>query len=118
MNNFSSSLANIIIREHNNLNGTYGTLRIKEHIKRKYNIVLNHKRIRRYKDVFNLKCLVRKRKSLARKLNAKEKVFNNKVYYILSCDFTVTKLSTHVSYIKCTNGTLYLSALKTCITRK
>lgn len=116
INNFSSSVADIIIEEHNVLNGTYGTLRLKAHIEKKYNIVLNHKRIRRYKDMFNLKTLVRKRKNLAQKLNAKEKVFKNKVGYILAYDFMAnkprTKLSTDVSYVKCTNGTLYLSALK------
>lgn len=104
INNFSSSVADIIIEEHNVLNGTYGTLRLKAHIEKKYNIVLNHKRIRRYKDMFNLKTLVRKRKNLAQKLNAKEKVFKNKVGYILACDFMAnkprTKLSTDVSYGK------------------
>ncbi len=117
MNNFSSSVATIIIiKEHTDLKATYGTLRLKEHIKRKYNINLNHKRIRRYKEVLNLKCIVRKRKSLPIRVNAKEKVYNNKAEYVLSCNFRAdkprTKLSTDVSYIKCGDGRLYLSALK------
>lgn len=116
MNNFSKSVANIIIKEHEDLNGVYGTLRLKAHIERKYNLILNYKRIRRYKEAFNLKTSVRKKKSLAIRLNAKEKVFKNKVKYLLDCNFKVdkprTKLSTDVSYIKCTDGILYLSALK------
>ena len=116
MNNFSSSVATIIIKEHRDLKATYGTLRLKEHIKRKYNINLNHKRIRRYKEVLKLKCCVRKKKSLSKKLNSKEKVYNNKAEYILSCNFISdkprTKLSTDVSYINCSDGRLYLSALK------
>lgn len=116
MNNFSSSVARIIIKEHTNLNATYGTIRLKEHIKRKYNLTLNHKRIRRYKNALKLKCCVRKKKSLPTRLNAKEKVNKNKAEYILLCDFRAkkprTKLTTDVSYIKCSDGRLYLSALK------
>jgi transposase InsO family protein len=46
----------------------------------------------------------------------KEKNLQNKVPYKIECNFTsdkpYQKLSSDVSYIKCTDGTLYLSAVK------
>lgn len=47
---------------------------------------------------------------------AKEKNLTNKAQYLIDCNFKsdkpLTKLSSDVSYIKCSDGTLYLSAIK------
>lgn len=47
---------------------------------------------------------------------AKEKNLTNKAPYLVECNFKTnkfgTKFSSDVSYIKCTDGTLYLSAIK------
>ena len=107
--------ATIISVEHKAMNCVYGTLRLKYHIYNKYGIVMNHKKIRRYKKVYHLQVIVRKRRPLYLK-TAKEKNLTNKVPNILDCNFTsekpLEKLSSDVSYIKCTDGTLYLSAVK------
>ena len=95
---------------------TYGTIRLKRHIENKYNgLIINHKRIRRYKNILCLEVIVRKRKGL-NTIRMKEKNLQNKAPYKIGCNFTsdkpYQKLSSDVSYIKCTDGTLYLSAVK------
>ena len=78
-------------------------------------LILNHKRIRRYKHALGLEVIVRKRKGL-NVIRAKEKIIQNKVDYKIKCNFNseipLEKLSSDVSYIKCIDGTLYLSAVK------
>lgn len=115
MNNFNNEIAQLILVEHNELKGTYGTIRLKHHIKIKYGIVLNHKLIRRYKKELGISVNVRKRQPIYLKA-AKEKNLANKAPNILGCDFKsdrpLSKLSTDVSYIKCLDGTMYLSAVK------
>lgn len=118
MNNYNDKIAKIISVEHNELKRTYGTIRLKHHIENKYkndNIKLNHKLIRRYKQFLGLSVIVRKGMSLANK-RSKEKNLNNKAPYLIECNFKSEhfgqKLSSDVSYIKCTDGTLYLSAIK------
>jgi len=105
----------VISEEHKNNNGIYGTIRLKHHIQNKLGLVLNHKLIRRYKNVLNIKTVKRTKKGLSVS-RAKEKNLVNKVQYIIECNFKsdtpLTKLSSDVSYIKCKDGTLYLSALK------
>ena len=85
------------------------------HIQNKFGIILNHKRIRRYKNAPNIRVIVRKRKGLHLKA-AKEKDLNDKAPYIMDCNFKpenpLAKLSLDVSYIKCTDSTLYPSAVK------
>ncbi|WP_242003501.1 IS3 family transposase [Culicoidibacter larvae] len=115
MNNFNEVIASIISAEHKTLNKTYGTIRLKHHIEKKYGLCLNHKKIRRYKNALSLEVIVRKRKPLY--LNkSKEKLIKNKAPNRLNSNFTsfapYEKLSSDVSYIKCTDGTLYLSAIK------
>lgn len=118
MNNYDERIANIISEEHNNLKGIYGTLRLKYHIQNKYKnerIILNHKRIRRYKKELNLAVVVRKRKPLSVSLG-QERTIKNKAEYLIKGDFNSTefgsKHSSDVSYIECSDGTLYLSAVK------
>lgn len=76
---------------------------------------MNHKKIRRYKNAYHLHVIVRKRRPLYLKA-AKEKNLANKVPNRLGCNFIsekpLEKLSSDVSYIKCTDGPLYLSAVK------
>ncbi|MCX4249260.1 MAG: hypothetical protein OSJ65_05805 [Bacilli bacterium] len=94
---------------------TYGTLRLKYHIKNNLKLNLNHKLIRRYKKILGLTVIVRKGMGLANK-RANEKNLNNKAPYLVECNFKTnkfgTKFSSDVSYIKCTDGNLYLSAVK------
>ena len=115
MNNFNSVVADIILVEHNKLYGVYGTLRLKHHIEKEYGLILNHKLIRRYKNELNLKTKTRVRRPLFLK-EAKEKNHMNMAPYLMNEDFKSTKplekLSTDVSYIQCTDGHLYLSAVK------
>ena len=51
MNNYTNEIAKIISEEHNNLKRIYGTIRLKYHIQNKFGIILNHKLIRRYKNI-------------------------------------------------------------------
>ncbi len=116
INNFDEDIAKVILLEHYQMKQIYGTFRLKHQIAKKYGITLNHKRIRRYKKYIGLETLARKRKPMY------QKTFSNNLHLtymaknLLKCDFSidrpVQKLSTDVSYIKCTDGTIYLSAVK------
>ncbi len=115
MNNFDPVTSDIILVEHNNLNGVYGTFRLKHHIEQLYGVILNHKLIRRYKKELGIKTKVRVRRPFSEKLR-KEKSHQKMAPYLMNEDFTSTKplekLSTDVSYIQCSDGLLYLSAIK------
>ena len=93
----------------------YGTIRLKHHIQNKLGIALNHKLIRRYKHILRLETIKRTKKGLSVS-RAKEKNLANKAPYIIECNFNSDapnqKYSSDVSYIKCKDGTLYLSAIK------
>ncbi len=71
--------------------------------------------IRRYKQILNLITIKRTKKGLSVS-RAKEKNLINKVQYLIECNFKSDKpnqkFSSDVSYIKCKDGTLYLSAIK------
>ena len=105
----------MISEEHNNVKGIYGTIRLKKHIENKLKLTLNHKLIRRYKHILGLETIKRTKKGLSVS-RAKEKNLTNKAQYLIECNFNsdkpLTKLSSDVSYIKCKDGTLYLSAIK------
>lgn len=105
----------MISEEHKNVKGIYGTIRLKKHIENKLKIVLNHKLIRRYKNILGLETIKRTKKGLAAS-RAKEKNLANKAQYLIECNFSsdkpYQKFSSDVSYIKCIDGTLYLSAIK------
>ena len=76
---------------------------------------MNHKLIRRYKNILGLETVKRTKKGLSVS-RAKEKNLNNKAPYLVECNFKAdkfgTKFSSDVSYIKCSDGNLYLSAIK------
>ena len=115
INNFNLSLLIIISEEHNKKKKVYGTMRLKKHIESKHGLILNHKLIRRYKKAFNINVIVRKNQKLYIKYS-KEKNLHNKASYLFKCNFKTNqpnhKLSSDVSYINCTDGRLYLSAVK------
>lgn len=114
-NNYNEIDAEIISEEHKNNNGIYGTIRLKYSIQNKYGIIYNHKKIRRYKKILGLETVKRSKKGLSVS-RAKEKNLANKAPYLIDCNFKSDtfgqKLSSDVSYIKCSDGTLYLSAVK------
>ena len=114
-NNFDPITAKIISEEHYKLKQIYGTVRLKHHIQNLYGLVLNHKLIIRYKHILGLQTIKRTKKGLSVS-RAKEKNLVNKAPYIIECNFNSDtpnqKYSSDVSYIKCKDGTLYLSAIK------
>lgn len=107
----------MILEEHENNKRIYGTIRLKFAIQRKHGLILNHKLIRRYKRILNIITIKRTKKGLSVS-RAKEKNLVNKAQYIIECNFNSDrpnhKYSSDVSYIKCKDGTLYLSAIKDC----
>lgn len=114
-NNYKQEIADVISEEHKSVKGIYGTIRLKKHIENKLKIVLNHKLIRRYKHILGLETVKRTKKGLSVS-KAKEKNLMNKAQYLIECNFNSDvpnqKYSSDVSYIKCKDGTLYLSAIK------
>lgn len=114
-NNYKQKIADVISEEHKNVKGIYGTIRLKKHIENKLKIVLNHKLIRRYKNILRLETVKRSKKGLSVS-RAKKKNLTNKAQYLIECNFKSDKpgqkFSSDVSYIKCSDGTLYLSAIK------
>ena len=114
-NNFNEEDAKIISEEHKNNNKIYGTIRLKHAIQNKLGIIFNHKKIRRYKKILKLETIKKTKKGLSVS-RAKEKNLVNKAPYLIECNFKSDalgqKLSSDVSYIKCSDGTLYLSAVK------
>lgn len=105
----------MISEEHENNKRIYGTIRLKYAIQNQLGIIFNHKRIRRYKNILGLKTIKRTKKGLSVS-RAKEKNLTNKAPYLIECNFNSEapnqKYSSDVSYIKCKDGTLYLSAIK------
>ena len=85
------------------------------YIENKLKLILNHKLIRRYKHILGLETIKRSKKGLSVS-RAKEKNLTNKAQYLIEGNFKSdtprTKFSSDVSYIKCKDGTLYLSAIK------
>lgn len=114
-NNFVQEIADVISEEHRNVKGIYGTMRLKKHIENKLGLILNHKLIRRYKHILGITTVKRTKKGLSVS-RAKEKNLINKAQYLIECNFNSDtpnqKYSSDVSYIKCSDGTLYLSAIK------
>lgn len=105
----------MISEEHKSVKGIYGTIRLKKQIENKLKIVLNHKLIRRYKHILGLETVKRTKRGLSVSRST-EKNLTNKVQYLIECNFNAEKpgqkFSSDVSYIKCSDGTLYLSAIK------
>lgn len=55
----------MISEEHENNKGIYGTIRLKKAIQNKLDLVLNHKLIRRYKNILGLETVKRTKKGLS-----------------------------------------------------
>lgn len=115
INNYNDKISKIISEEHYNTKQVYGTIRLKHHIQNEYGIILNHKLIRRYKRYLKLQTITRKRRPLFFREQQKRN-YHLAVPNQLKNNFTSTqrfeKISTDVSYINCTDGRLYLSAVK------
>ncbi len=116
INNFDINIARLILIEHYEQKEVYGTLRLKKHIENKYGIIMNHKKIRRYKKYIGLEVVVRKLKPIHQRNFRHTTLQKYMAKNILKCNFKsnnpLEKLSTDVSYIQCTDGLLYLSAVK------
>ena len=115
MNNYNFFIAKIISEEHFNTKRVYGVVRLKFNIQNKYGLNLNHKLIRRYKKNLGLVTITRKKRCLFYREKQKRN-YHLAVPNQLNNNFTsnskFNKLSTDVSYINCTDGRLYLSAVK------
>lgn len=75
----------MISEEHKNVKGIYGTIRLKTHIENKLKVVLNHKLIRRYKNILGLETVKRTKKELS-VFRAKERKLTNKDPYLIGCN--------------------------------
>lgn len=115
-NNFNIEDANIISEEHFRVERTYGVERLTEEIKQHLGIVFNHKKVRRYLRILGLSCIVRVRRKNVNRKEQKKGLHVNMAPNLLDNNFASErphhKLSTDVSYIECTDGWLYLSAVK------
>ena len=115
MNNYSKNIATLLLVEHEKTK-KYMNIEIKSPYWKKYGIILNHKRIRRYKQNLGIIVKVRRLKSIYHQKRTITRVLINKVDYLLHGDFKTnkprTKLSSDVSYINCLDGRIYLSAIK------
>lgn len=114
-NNLNADDAKIIFEEFYNTKEVYGTHRLKHHIKQTCHVNFNHKKIRRYKLLLGLETITRKRRALHVQKHKKDSA-TYMAPNLLNCNFDtkapLEKLSTDVSYISCTDGRLYLSAVK------
>lgn len=76
---------------------------------------MNHKLIRRYKHALGLTTKARRKRPLFFR-EQRKRTYSNAVPNLLNNDFNASskleKLSTDVSYIKCTDGWLFLSVVK------
>lgn len=70
----------MILEEHKNNKGIYGTIRLKFAIQKKHGLILNHKLIWRYKHILNIITIKRTKKGLSVS-RAKEKNLVNKDSY-------------------------------------
>lgn len=115
-NNYSIEDANIISEEHHRLKRKYGVERLTQEIRQHLGIVFNHKKVRRYLRIMGLSCVARVRQPLKHKQELRKRNHINMAPNLLDNNFTTDtprqKLSTDVSYIECTDGWLYLSAVK------
>jgi len=115
-NNFNCVDAQIISEEHHRLERKYGVERLTEEIKQHLGIIYNHKKVRRYLRILGLSCVARARKTKIKRKELKKGRHMNMAPNLLDNNFTSArphhKLSTDVSYIECTDGWLYLSAVK------
>ena len=115
-NNFNIGDAKLISEEHHRLKRKYGVERLTEEIKQQWGVKYNHKKVRRYLRIMGLYCIARVRKPKKHKKEEKKWNHMNMAPNLINNNFTSDtprqKLSTDVSYIECTDGWLYLSAVK------
>lgn len=115
INRFNEAHAKIIEEEHIRYKQVYGVNRLKHAMAQTLGICFNHKKIRRYLRLIGLNVIVRKRKG-PQIVKQKKRNHMNMASNLINNNFTSKaphhKLSTDVSYIKCTEGTLYLSVVK------
>lgn len=120
-NNLNYKHLKVLSIEHFETKQVYGTTRLKFHIQNKYGIIINHKKIRRYKTLMGLVTITRKKRPLYQREQEK-RTQSYMAPNIINCNFTsetpLSKLSTDVSYISCTDGRLYLSAVKDLFNNK
>ena len=91
INNYDNKIAEIISVEHKSMKQVYGTFRLKRHIENKYpRLIINHKKIRRYKKALGLSVIVRKPKGL-HITRSEEKNLMNKAPYLIECNFKSEK---------------------------
>ena len=121
-NNFNIEDARIISEEHHRLERKYGVERLTQEIRQQLGIVFNHKKVRRYLRLLGLSCIARVRKPKQHKQEKRKRNHMNMAPNLLDNNFTTDtpyqKLSTDVSYIECTDGWLYLSAVKDLFNNK
>jgi len=115
-NNYNEEHARIIEEEHYRLEQVYGVDRLKNEILQKHGINMNHKKVRRYLRLLGLSCIVRIKKPMKYIVDKRKRNHLNMAPNLINNNFKSDtpnkKLSTDVSYIKCTDGRLYLSAVK------
>lgn len=114
-NNYSEEHANIIYEEHYRQKERYGVNRIKHELQNRLRIIFNHKKVRRYLRNMGLLSTNRRRKSLhiqEKKKGSHMNIAPNLLNNNFASSQPHKKLSTDVSYIKCTEGFIYLSAVK------
>ena len=115
-NNYSKSDAQIISEEHFRVKQRFGVERLTQEIRRHLGVVFNHKKVRRYLRLLGLSCIARVRKPKQYITEKRKRNHMNMAPNLLDNNFTTDtprqKLSTDVSYIECTDGWLYLSAVK------
>ena len=114
-NNYDEDHARIMYNEHFLQKERYGVDRLKHEIQNRLGIIFNHKKVRRYLRNMGLLSTNRKRRSLYVQEQKKGSHMNT-ASNLINNNFTssrpLEKMSTDVSYIKCTEGFIYLSAVK------
>jgi len=121
-NNYNEEHARIIEEEHYRLEQVYGVDRLKNEILQQRKINMNHKKVRRYLRFLGLSCITRIKKPMKYIPDKRKRNHLNMAPNLINNNFKSEtpnkKLSTDVSYIKCTDGRLYLSAVKDLFNKK
>lgn len=114
-NNFKNDDADIIYQEHFRLEQRYGVNRLKHEIQNRLGKVFNYKKVRRYLRNMGLLSTNRRRNPINTRIQKKGNHLSM-APNLLNNNFTASrpyqKMSTDVSYIKCTEGNIYLSVVK------
>mgnify|MGYP006290286827 CR=1 FL=1 len=110
--NKNHELIEIIKFEHDRLRGIYGYRRMKKLLKKKYNIIVNHKKLKKILKANNLNACIRRKKPKNKLLENSKKIIAEN---ILSRDFNSSypgkKYVTDITYIPIWAGMVYLSLI-------